>query len=125
MPVGLERLRDEVTTFGATPYLLTVTDDGRPHAVSASVSWEGDELVMPAGRTSARNAAGRDEVTLLWAPVERGGYSLIVDGLATVRETGEDARTITFRPAKAVLHRSAPAPQPGGCAHDCVTVLPS
>jgi hypothetical protein len=125
VPVELERLHDEVLAFGPTPYLLTVTDDGRPHAVSATVSWEDDGLVAPAGRTSARNAAARPDVTLLWPPVEPGGYSLIVDGTAAVEDVSDEARHIVIRPAKAVLHRSAPAPEPGGCAHDCVPVLPS
>jgi hypothetical protein len=92
--------------------------------VSATVTWDGDALVAPAGRTSARNAGARPDVTLLWAPVEPGGYSLIVDGTASVEPVDDDHRHVVIRPAKAVLHRSAPAAEPGGCEHDCVPVLP-
>ena len=109
--VELDRLHEEVARFGATPYLLTVSDDGRPHATSVSVSWADGTLVAGVGRRSAANCADRPDVSLLWPPVEEGGFSLIVDGAASV-----DGEQVTVSPARAVLHRQR-ADGPGS---DCV-----
>jgi hypothetical protein len=117
--VSLERLRDEVVRYGAHPFILTVSDTGRPHAVAATVAWEGDELVGGCGRSTAANAGARPEISFLWPPYEAEGYSLIVDGVAEV-----DDQQIRLRPTRAVLHRSAPSPDPlKACSSDCVTVL--
>src|SRR5205814_3208403 len=80
VPVALERLRDEVATYGSAAFVITVSDDGRPHVVSTRVSWNDDELIVAAGRHTLANAGARATATLLWPPVETGGYSLIVDG---------------------------------------------
>ncbi len=124
IPVSLEKLRAEATRFGATPYLLTVSDDGRPHSVSVAVAWESDALVAQTGKRSAANVAARPLVSLLWAPFEAGGYSLIVDGDGVVRGAGEDARVVV-RATRGVLHRSAAAPaaSESGCSADCVPLL--
>ena len=115
--VSLDRLREETERFGATPYLLTVSDDGRAHATAVTVEWQADELLMGAGLRSARNAAARPEVSLLWPPFEPGGYSLISDGV--VRDTGDER--LAFAPTSAVLHRPAVGPPPReGCTADCV-----
>jgi hypothetical protein len=119
VPVALDRLRDEVARYGPHPFILTVSGDGRPHAVSATVAWDGDDLIGGCGRSTASNAGARPEISMLWPPVEAGGYSLIVDGVAAV-----DDQQIRLRPAKAVLHRSAPSPDPlSSCTSDCVTIL--
>jgi hypothetical protein len=118
VPVTLDRLREEVTRFGSAPYLLSVTSDGRPHAVSVTVHWDGDALAADAGRTTLANAAERPSVSLLWAPIELGGYSLIVDGIARVEL---EAARVIVQPGRAVLHR----PRAGAPGSDCVTVLPS
>jgi hypothetical protein len=122
--VALERLRAESRRFGGAAYLLTVSDDGRPHSVSVSVAWEGDALVAKAGRHSLANVATRPLVSLLWAPGEAGGYSLIVDGDGSVSGVGDDARVVV-RPTRGVLHRAAAAPLAGapGCSADCVPLL--
>ncbi len=54
-----------------------------------------------------------------------GDYSLIVDGTATVTP-GVDGHRLLVTPTKAVLHRSAPAPEPttSGCEADCVPLFP-
>jgi len=114
--VSLERLRAEVERFGSSPYLLTVTADGRPHAVAVTVSWEGDALVVGAGSKTVANAAERPAVTLLWPALEARGYTLIVDGVA--RAGGVDQ--LMVQPGKAVLHRQ----KQDGPGSDCVGVLP-
>jgi hypothetical protein len=107
--VELDRLQEEVARFGAHPYLLT--DDGRPHATSVTVAFEGDTLVAGVGRRSAANVTARPTISLLWAPVEDGGFSLIVDGAGRV-----DGERVTVQPERAILHRQR-ADGPGS---DCV-----
>lgn len=126
VPVPVEELADAVTKFGPVTYLLTTGDDQRPHATHAVVTVAGNELSCGLGRRTARNAAARPNVSVLWPPVEEGGYSLIVDGEITVSGTpGEDA-VGTVKVASAILHRPATGePAPSGaadCDADCVEV---
>jgi len=125
VPVGLAELRSASAGYRASPYLLTTSDDGRPHAVAVTVTWDGDELVAVAGGRTRANGAARPLVSLLWPPSEPGGYSLIVDGDAVIAPSGAEVRV---RPTKAVLHRPATAPAPaeaGACGSDCVPLLES
>ena len=127
IPVTLERLREEILGFASTAtYLLTVSDDGRPHSVAVVPAWHGDELVMAAGNRSVRNAAARPSVSLVWAPGEAGGYSLIVDATVTATVgTGAGDNSVTVQPTNAVLHRPAASPDAAspGCGSDCVPLL--
>ena len=107
----IQRLHEEVARYGSSPYLLTVSDDGRPHATAVTVTWDGAALVAVVGRRSAANAKDRPEVSLLWPPVDAEGFSLIIDGAAEV-----DGERVSVRPAAAVLHRQR-ADGPGS---DCV-----
>jgi hypothetical protein len=84
-------------------YLLTVRDDHRPHVVAVTPAWQGGCLVVSAGRGTAANAVARPMITLCYPPPELTGFSLLIDGEATV-----DDDTITVRPTAAVLHRPAP-----------------
>ena len=101
--VGLADLRATTAEYGWA-YLLTVSDDARPHVVAVAPSWVGEALVMAVGRGSAHNAAARSSVTLCYPPIETGGFSLIVDGVASVED-----EFVTLTPASAVLHRPAAA----------------
>ena len=118
VPVGLEQLCSEAAKYGDAPYLLTVSDDGRPHAVSVRVSWERGNLELSGGTRSRSNASIRPDVTLLWPAIEDGGFSLIVDGSASV--SGEQ---IVIRPASAVLHRSLAASPDRAAGSECKPVL--
>ncbi len=124
IPVALEKLRAEAERYGATPFLLTVSDDGRPHSVSIAASWEGGTLVAKAGKRTLGNVAARPHISLLWPPLEPGGYSLIVDADGSLTGAGEAAR-IVVRPTRGVLHRPAASPEaaPEGCSADCKPVL--
>ncbi|MDP9072825.1 MAG: pyridoxamine 5'-phosphate oxidase family protein [Actinomycetota bacterium] len=118
VPVDLSGLRDEVDRYGLEPYLITVSDDGRPHAVAVAVVWDGELMSTGAGSRTASNVADRPAVSLLWPPVDDGGYSLIVDGRA---HSDPNGGRILVEPVKAVLHRR----RAGGQGSDCVTVLAS
>jgi hypothetical protein len=86
-------------------YVPTVSDDQRPHLVAIRpVVLESGELEVPVGRTTIANAAARPQITLVFPPVEDGGFSLVVDALAS----GDGSGSLRLRPTWAVLHRPAP-----------------
>ena len=90
-------------------YLLTVSDDERPHllALRPTMSGDGDDRRLrfdAGGGRACRNARSRATVTLVFPPAEHSdGFSLVVDGEATVDDVFVDVR-----PTSAVLHRPAP-----------------
>jgi len=108
--VELDALRDAIGEQAPFAYLLTVTDESTPHLVAVNPSLADEVLVCNAGKTSVHNAGTRTRVSLVWPPLDAGGYSLIVDGDAS---TGDG--TVSIAPTRAVLHR----PAPGG-GNDCV-----
>ncbi len=123
IPVAIADLAAATAEY-AWAYVLTVRDDLRPHVVAVSPVWHGDQLEMSVGRGTARNAAARPTISLCYPPVTDGGYSLIVDGMASV----DGETTVRFTPSGAVLHRPAPDGSPGstaGCGNDCEPVGPS
>ena len=101
IPVAIPDL-EAATVEYAWAYLLTVRDDLRPHVVAVTPVWRDGSLEMDVGRGTGRNAAERPAVTLCYPPVQEGGYSLIVDGDASVSD-----QTVRFTPTGAVLHRPA------------------
>ena len=42
-------------------------------------------MIADVGRTSRANAAAHPQVTLVWPPSDRSGYTLIVDATCTTR----------------------------------------
>lgn len=124
--VDLTKLAEALADYSYA-YLLTAGDTGTPHAVAVTPHLTAEGLVVEGlGRRSAANAAGRAAVAMVWPPSAPGGYSLIVDGTASVATTdGDGRRTVVVSPTRAVLHRPAPsqgadAAREGGCGSDCV-----
>lgn len=127
VPVALERLVEEASLMGSWVYVLTVSDDGRPHAVAAVLSWsDAGEMVASVGHRSLANACERPAVSLLWPPIAVGGHSLIVDGTARVEAGAGRDGLVMVTPSRAVYHRPAPlngadascapgASDPSGC----------
>jgi len=116
IPVALDGLRTAVSERGPRAYLLTVSDDGSPHAVHVGVAWEGGALAADVGKRTAANAGARTAVSLLFPVRADGDYSLIVDGTAAVEN-----RRVRVTPTKAILHRAAVVPDPSStCEADCV-----
>ena len=121
--VDLDELARHVATYGFA-YLLTVTDDERAHAVAVRPALDQGALTVEGlGRGTRANLDARPEVTLLWPPVEQGGYTLIVDGRASLTAAGA-----AVTPGHAVLHRPADHTPEGqtsdatACGNDCVPV---
>lgn len=115
--VDLDQLATALADF-TFAYLVTVGDDYRAHTVAVvPVLVDGVLGVGPVGNSTRRNAGSHPDVTLVWPPRDVGGYSLIVDGVATVAD-----EALRVQPSGAVLHRPA---TPGvatapGCGDDCV-----
>jgi hypothetical protein len=126
IPVPLDRLRAAIAERGGLAYVLTVSDDGSPHAVHAPVRWEGDVLSADVGRRSAVNAGARSVASLLYPVRSDDDYSLIVDGTATVA-SGDGGQRLLLTPTRAVLHRPArpaAATATSSCGADCVPLFP-
>ncbi len=102
VPVEISELEARIDEFGRTPFLVTTGDDLRPHTTHVVIGFDGGDIVANVGRKTAHNAATRPLVALLWMPTEPGGYSLIVDGEASV-----DDAAVSVRATKAILHRNA------------------
>jgi hypothetical protein len=124
--VPLAELRAAIAERPPVAYLLTVSDDGRPHAVHVPVRWDGDALSASVGKRTAANAGARPAAVSLVYPVRsEGDYSLILDGTAVVVTSAAGPR-LRVTPTKAVLHRAAAAPDPSSaCDADCVPLVPS
>ncbi|MCE1180211.1 MAG: pyridoxamine 5'-phosphate oxidase [Micrococcales bacterium] len=126
IPVDLAQLAAVLEAYGSA-YLLTTGPDGRVKVVTVDPAVEGELIRVPgcSGGT-ARNLGHNPAASLVWAPLERHGYTLIVDGTAAT-----DAQGFVLTPEHAVLHRPSahsdgpPAPgavgesQPTGCGEDC------
>jgi hypothetical protein len=102
--VSIDQLLEQVGEWGFG-YLLTVTDDERPHLLALRPTVVGGVLRFDAGGGRAcRNAVARPAVSIVFPPNDHSdGLSLVVDGEATV-----DGAIIDVRPTSAVLHRPAP-----------------
>lgn len=118
--VDVDKLAETLADF-AFGYLITVGDDFRAHTVAVSPVVDGGALeVGTVGDTTRRNAGAHPAVTVVCPPRDPSGYSLIVDGTATLTDSG-----LRVTPSRAVLHRPA-APQSAAAAkghlHDCVKI---
>jgi hypothetical protein len=102
--VSIPELFAQIEEWGPG-YLLTGSDEGRPHLIALRPTVDGAALRFDAGGGRAcRNAIDRPEVTVLFPPhAGSNGFSLVVDGEATV-----DGDLVVVRPTRALLHRPAP-----------------
>ncbi len=104
--VPIEQVFADVGSWGFC-YLLTVSDDERPHLLALRPTVVGNDghrvLRLDAGGGRAcRNATARPQVSLVFPPAD-AGMSLVVDGVASV-----DGSVVNVAPTWAVLHRAAP-----------------
>jgi hypothetical protein len=122
--VDLQRLAAALDDFPFA-YLITVGEDYRVHTVTVEPTLR--EAILDIGLIGGhtqKNLAQHADVTLLWPPLEPGGYSLIVDGRAQTSEATEETVRLEVVPTRALLHREADSPagtvSAKGCLHDCV-----
>lgn len=103
-------------------YLMTVTADGRAHAVAVQPRLVDGGLEVPGvGNRSRSNVSVRPEVSLVWPPRDFDGYSLIVNGAAA----DSDESGVTVTPTRAVLHRPHDHEshrEAAGCGSDCMPI---
>ena len=120
IPVDLTELVRVLDSFDYA-YLTTTDGHCQAHVVAVAPVVDQDCLMIAdVGRRSRANAAAHPQVTLVWPPADRSGYTLIVDATCTTAE----AASVRVVPTRAVLHRPAP-PKPvatSGCGSDCVEV---
>lgn len=114
--MDLADLAERMAEFGAAAYLVTISESGAPHVVSVAPVWQGDELMVAAGKSTTANAQARPAVTLLWPGAPGADYGLIADGTARVSDDG----ALAIAPTRAVLHRLATADD---TLPNCVTLL--
>lgn len=97
-------LSDLDETLDAYPwcYLITVSTEGRSHALAVPTAFADGVFTLTAGRTARANAQGRADVTLLFPGPTGSDYSLVVDGTARV-----EPDHVEIAPVSAVLHRPA------------------
>jgi len=116
--VSLQRLADTLTRYHFA-YLLTVGDNERAHVVAVHPTLANDALLVGnLGRKTRANLAAYPLVTLVWPPTDPSDYSLIVDGVGSMRDG-----KLAITPSRAVLHRPASpqsAPTGHGCESDCI-----
>ncbi len=110
-PVDLEELDAALRRYGSHAFLLTTSDDLRPHVSHVTVELTAGTLTCGAGRTTGTNASARPMVSLLWPAPEEGDFSLIVDGDASL-----DGDVLSVKPSGAIRHRPASNPD---CTVDC------
>ena len=133
-----DELADALRVYRSA-YLVTVGVDAHAHVVAVTPRLDGSVLIVAGpGRRSRENLATNHAVTLVWPPLEAGGHSLIVDGLAQGPEAQSDGPAdgpndrstdgtapIRVIVSRAVLHRPAAAPNTGGpgeCGADCTDI---
>jgi hypothetical protein len=105
--VELHDLANEVGRWGFG-YLVTVSDDGRPHLLALTPSVEaGAPPVLhfdAGGGRACRNASARPDVAVVFPPADHSeGFSLVLDGIAVV-----DGSVVDVTVTSALLHRPAP-----------------
>ncbi len=100
IPVSIEQLPATLGTFGSAQ-LLTLASTGsvRVHTVDPTVV-DGQVRVVCEHRSPLENAERDPRVTLVWAPLQRHGWTLILDGMASV-----DGDELVVEVASAILHR--------------------
>lgn len=124
IPVDPADLRTALADFDSGHLITTSSPRVKVVTVDPTVDDAGRLRVSGPGRGTVANIGANPLVTVVFAPRERHGYTLLVDGEALVE--GED---VVITATGAVLHRPAahadgPLPT-DGCGHDCSPVAGS
>lgn len=115
--IDIRRLADALENY-TYAYLMTTNTEGHPHAVAVRTTLiDGQLRVNEFGWRSRDNALNQSVVSLVYPPMFKRGYSLIVDGESNIGDAG-----LTVTPSVAVLHRPPRPEDPppdSGCLSDC------
>ncbi len=116
--VDLDQLADALTDY-TFAYLVTVDDGYKAHTVAVDpVLADGVIDVGPVGGSTRRNLTAHSDVTLVWPPAQRGGYTLIVDGKGRPAEA--DSACGSCPAARSCIGRRLRGRTKPGCKDDCV-----
>lgn len=100
IPIPLDRLAETLWHFDSA-VLVTLREGTWPRVLTVDPYVEGGLVVVPSPNPSGlKHVAANPLVTIYWPSPHRHGYTLIVDGIATV--SGKD---LHIEPDHAVLHR--------------------
>lgn len=118
--MSIRTLAEAISHYGPEAYLLTIAKDG-PHTSDVTIEFRDGSISCDVGASAARNVARVPNVSLFWPPMERGGYSLIVNGTAASKPRPTGVTMVEITLTKSVLHRPGPKPadSDGPCASDC------
>jgi len=85
------------------------------------VEWVEGELWCSISETAVCNIRQTPQVSLIWPPIVRDGYSLIVNALAS-EVTNASPHRVRLELTKAVLHRAGqkPSGRVSACRSDCI-----
>lgn len=122
IPVDLAALAEALSRHDVS-YLLTSGQE-RPHVAEIFPELvDGVLVIAEPGRTARRVVGDHPAVTVLLPPGSRGGYTLLIDGTASLDADG----ALHISPSHAVLHRAAAhgrqegdgAAAESACGNDC------
>ncbi len=116
-------LKNALKDYGLEAYLITVGDDG-PHTSNVTVELKGSILNCSLGRSGQKNIGGQPNVSLLWPPLQSGGYGIILNGRAEVAEDARGTANASIALTKSVFHRPGAKQKAGveACQSDCVAL---
>ena len=125
IPVSAKDILKTIEEFGTSTYFISATADGHPHVANLTFVTDNDGLVFTVGKRGTKNLKNCAQVTMLWPPKEVGGYSLIIDGIASKVENSDVSDSlwkISFD--SGILHRPAQSSTNDNhsCGSDCQTI---
>ncbi len=106
--VNVNELPEALERFGWQPFVVTTSDDGRPHMTHTELRRDEHGYTVVVGQRTVANASARPSVALLWPSPAPGTHSLIADAEASV-VSGADEPTLRLIITGAVQHRPAGA----------------
>ena len=83
IPVAAKDILTTIKEYGPSTYLVSATADNHPHVANLTFVIDKNDLIVTVGKRGTKNLENCPKVTLLWPPKELGGYSLIIDGIAS------------------------------------------
>ena len=125
IPVDAKDLIRTIEEFGSAAYLITSNADSHPHVTHLGFQILEDALFFELGKRSTKNVEMSPLISILWPPVESGGYNLTIDGTITQSQNKAEPGDWKVHISSAILHRPAQLPfvaSNDDCTSDCKTI---